>query len=866
MSNRTKRFGFTVPDWKAGWERWQYYFEALMNSFDATVFGVMESSRAIFASLPVVRVESIGGIWTFQMNGDAKLISRTYHTEIILDGTVSFEIKPGDLIGAIVTNGAVGPQDSAFQIFRGGVPIDPTIQIFGYVTNGYNIIWWNGYTSVAGAGFEPISSGGSGGGAGLFTYGSGALSTIRVGASNICEGDNGFVAGFGNQILGTAHNSGSIGNGNIVENSPGSNVSGDSNVHKDGGYSNISGRNNNLARLFDSTLAGRNIVHTHPSLESSDSVGNDITGAYMNFRGSIRYSTVKGLNLNFTGHTLNNNISGRSYEIAGGTEDCSIQGDIHRIGKAGTIADFVKTGSTIVMTSLSGHGLDLKVSPISIQVVNPGGNNGGFFSATVLNSSQLQWTNASGATELATPGSYWRSNSSVKACSITGFGHYVDDSFRSVIEGGSNRVSGVNHSRISGLNNKVKLGTSLSIDGEYNQVYGSNIDCHITGGYNRLATSNRQIIEGTNNGLGLFNIGSLIDLSVSGSTVTLTDPSGTFEPFFEGLLGTSIRISGSLYPANNGIFSVSYVISSTALQFINASAVNETSNGSLMWDFPGGVGSDNQVRGHKNKLVGSGGITKNFIEGDENILNQTGSGVHIRGNRNLLENGGGYQGGTIVGDDCQLINGAGRGSIMIGRHLIGGGGFYESLLAGYRNEANGGCAGSLTSGRYARNNNYGGSIVHSGGNPSDAAEDAARGQGQLLVAVPNSNTTSDATPTILYIDGAKTSELLITVSGSAYLLVTYVLAKCTAGDSVDGVKSWKIETLLNNVAGTLAIVNSITYLLGSTSIANEGDWVPEAYVHTESGQVNRFTIQVTGHANDTIRWQAFSQGPEVGIL
>jgi hypothetical protein len=49
------------------------------------------------------------------------------------------------MIGVVLTPGAVGPQDTAFELYS-SVEIDPSIQIFGYIDDAYTINWFNGST------------------------------------------------------------------------------------------------------------------------------------------------------------------------------------------------------------------------------------------------------------------------------------------------------------------------------------------------------------------------------------------------------------------------------------------------------------------------------------------------------------------------------------------------------------------------------------------------------------------------------------------------------------------------------------------------------------------------------------------------
>jgi hypothetical protein len=703
----------------------------------------------------------------------------------------------------------------------------------------------------------------------VFTSGTGALSVVRRNANNSCEGVYGFVAGYTNDILGASAGSAAVGTNNLIEDSPGSFVSGDDIIHKNVGYSTISGRAIEINRLVNSNVSGQNIKHTHPELETQNSDNNNITGQDITIIGCIRNSAIQGNKHYFIGDSEYNNISGETIGVLGTVKHDTVHGDIHVIGRAGSITGFVRTGDTIVMTVPgAGHGIDTKFTSVSIVVVNPGGANGGTFTATVPSPTTLQWTNASGATQTATAGSFWRLNTAVSACEITGFGHHVHSSFRSIIEGGTHIVFNVDHSRISGLNQRVGSVTgnhaSLDVEGEYNQVWNATLNCRVKGSRSRLLGSNNQSVDGDMNAVGLFNEGSKVSLSVSGTTVTLQDLDGFFIPFFADLVGKPITITGANNAGNNGTYAVTTVLSDTLLQFTNASAVNESGNSRLMYRFAV-PGNNNKVRGNKNVLFGGAGLVQdNSIEGTGNILLNS-NGGRIRGNNNLFRNGAFSTGGSIEGSNNLVENGA-AAFALLGDNCHATGSFTQGLMAGFRLVANNNSKGSWVGGRYAKADRHFSSIVFAGGHPENAASDAIAGQGQVIALMTLSRTTANDTPTMLYPDGAQAANLWTTLNDNAYFVTLNVLAKCTSGDSENGVKCWKIEVLLNNVAGTLAIINQTTTILGVTSIANEGDWILVPYVHTETGQTNRFTLQVTGHANDTIRWQAQLSGPELGVL
>ena len=141
----TPRNQWPIPPWSADWQLWQQQFLDLLNDQDSTVFANMENIKVVFSSIPNASVIDDAGTAKLVMTGDLVLISRTLNTSITVDSSTDLELQAGYMIGVVLTPGAVGPQDTVFELYS-SVEIDPSIQVFGYVDDAYTINWFNGST------------------------------------------------------------------------------------------------------------------------------------------------------------------------------------------------------------------------------------------------------------------------------------------------------------------------------------------------------------------------------------------------------------------------------------------------------------------------------------------------------------------------------------------------------------------------------------------------------------------------------------------------------------------------------------------------------------------------------------------------
>jgi len=494
---------------------------------------------------------------------------------------------------------------------------------------------------------------------------------------------------------------------------------------------------------------------------------------------------------------------------------------------------------------------------------------------------------------------------------IAGEGHQVvDDNTHNIIAGAShqcilgvgndyNAIFGNSHAVSGGgTNSNIVAGSSHSINvgghranavfGADNGVYGGGESYNILAGAahavrggcsnNALFGSNQQVNSGVNytgmigltnraasgasysfvvgskNGINPFNIGTTISLAFSTGTVVLTDTAGLFNP---GVAGQTISINNASNSGNNGSFSNITYVSATQVSFVNASGVNETGNANLTWSIGGGS-SYTMITGLNNLAFNSGGLYSIIAGKDNSAVGGLTAGL-IVGQRNRVIASGG-DAGIIFGED----NYAHSSSV---RSLIGGQyndvqhGHADSLVVGRYCRAQQNCELSVVTGRLAMANNHRYMHVHAGGHASDSADTATPGEAQLVDRIPHSGQTIGASITQLYLDGARSSVSWNTPNDHAFTLVTYVVAKCTAGPSSGGVKGWRLEALINNTAGTNVIVGTPTkFNIASTAVSGEGSW--DVNIRVSGATIY---IEATGGTSDIISWQAYTFGPEIGI-
>lgn len=479
-------------------------------------------------------------------------------------------------------------------------------------------------------------------------------------------------------------------------------------------------------------------------------------------------------------------------------------------------------------------------------------------------------------------------------CSIGGHSNTVTDGYSSIVIGANHNTESLDRSILSGSRNTVNFTYFSNISGSSHKLLGTlsygiysclvageghyiGEDCKfncVTGLDHSLDDSaTSSFVSCSNNMINPILIGTTISLFYSGGTITLTDTKALFSIGLDGLI---VTIADAINAGNNGSFTVTYV-NSTQLTYTNASGVSESGNSDLSWSFGSSANSYVSIFGYKNAAIDGGLAT--IISGQNNVCSS------------------GFSSSLLIGSNNRTLQSAGNNSIILGKYNTASqGGLNDSILFGeYNVISSGGISNSLCGGSYNAIGQLNHSIIvgsrnvfasgtsnvfsmglksglsypanhfhlMSGGHPSSSSTSAAVGQGQLYDMIPFSGETTDGAVTRLYINGTGAASLSFnTAADHAYLFVTYVIAKCTSGGSVTGVKSWRIVTTLNKVSTTLSIIGTpeIT-ILASTSIANEWAWTVNPSIYSSTS----FTMDVLGHVSDTVRWQCYTMGPEIGI-
>jgi hypothetical protein len=367
-----------------------------------------------------------------------------------------------------------------------------------------------------------------------------------------------------------------------------------------------------------------------------------------------------------------------------------------------------------------------------------------------------------------------------------------------LVSGYGNKLhSEVYHSSIAGQGNYVR-GWWNAIAGYSNRNQG-NYNA-ISGSTNNLGeNASKTLVSGDYNKLSPGNMGDSISFAFDSgtNTVTVTDTDGLFLPEMQGM-NIFVRSNGS---GLTGVHNNITYIDEYTITFWDSSA--STYGGSIenIWF-----------------IYGSSDYTS--VSGSQNAVYKS-SAAAINGTNNV-----------VIDSDNALIH-------------------------GISNEMTASPCSHLT-GRKGKLVGAEGIKIHSVGHPADGYSGVA-GEGQIIESMPYSGKTDGTTPAILTTGpGGLTFQ---STAYHAYVLQTLVIAKCVAGPSVGGVKSWRLTTTYDNDGTILSIIGSpLIEPLSESSEGDEAQWdiVPGVYVSTN------FQFEAFGSENDTIWWQCHTMGPQVG--
>jgi len=153
----TPRMNWPFMEWNADWQAWQQKFEDLVMMQDSDVFANLEGREKLFKQIPNASIIDDSGTRKLHIASDVILVSRTLNTAVNIDSSSDLVLSQDSVIGAVVTPGAVGPQDTIFEVYS-SVDKSPDIRVFGYVDSDLNIIWFNGAKLSYGDSARPIFS------------------------------------------------------------------------------------------------------------------------------------------------------------------------------------------------------------------------------------------------------------------------------------------------------------------------------------------------------------------------------------------------------------------------------------------------------------------------------------------------------------------------------------------------------------------------------------------------------------------------------------------------------------------------------------------------------------------------------------
>ncbi len=122
--------------------------------------------------------------------------------------------------------------------------------------------------------------------------------------------------------------------------------------------------------------------------------------------------------------------------------------------------------------------------------------------------------------------------------------------------------------------------------------------------------------------------------------------------------------------------------------------------------------------------------------------------------------------------------------------------------------------------------------------------------------------TTDATPTILYLNGSTATARATIASGSSWTFQGLVVGRRDNGDTA----SWRFEGGIHNNAGTTALIAAITAVLIAADAGCAATWGVAASIAVTADNANSaLQVQVTGTAANNIRWVCAVRMTEVSF-
>lgn len=247
-----------------------------------------------------------------------------------------------------------------------------------------------------------------------------------------------------------------------------------------------------------------------------------------------------------------------------------------------------------------------------------------------------------------------------------------------------------------------------------------------------------------------------------------------------------------------------------------------------------GAGAANTASGASSSITG----------GDSNVASGLNSAV-AGGSQNTASGADSAIAGGVQNTASGALSfvGAGQNNAASGINSV--------VLGGTDNTASGDNSSTI-GGQFALSDKYG-QVSRASGNFAAAGDAQAS---ELIFR----NSTTDATPTVLYLDGGSSPERASISTSSSWAFRGLVIGRRDNGDSA----GWEFTGVIHNNGGTTALTAAIVATLIAADAGCAATWgVAGSIAVTADNANDALQIEVTGTAGNNIRWVATVKSVEV---
>jgi hypothetical protein len=321
--------------------------------------------------------------------------------------------------------------------------------------------------------------------------------------------------------------------------------------------------------------------------------------------------------------------------------------------------------------------------------------------------------------------------------------------------------------------------------------------------------------------------GQAIEFKVNNVRALRLEPTTDSPNLIGGLSGNYVSpgVVGAVIAGGGGIFV------DNGLTYVNSVSDNfGTVGGGLGNNQSGyasviGGGFINAIESGVNFCTIGGGCNNRIQSGSFFATIPGGRDNTIQGANNYSTIGGG-EANTISANLFDTTIGGGRlNLILTNAH-------YATIPGGYRAQAASFGEMAYASGRFTTN-----------------------GDAQMSAYVLR-QTTADATPTELFLDGATATQRMIVPKGGKWAFDILVIASSSTGATA----GYQIKGVIKNVASTTTLVGGLAVITNLPFDAGAATWTVTAQADNADGAL---AIKVTGAAATTIRWVATVRATEL---